>query len=467
MKFTGFSGNEQQQLAWLAVDPDTLAVNRRFNPLDEEERDDFTQSFAQVRYMRDLGNDWLGTASVYYNGADGWFRLWDSPDQNQLLQFGVDQGFWGSMVTATKTSSRVTATFGAHYNDFSGDHTLDTEGSRIYANTGLKQTANAFAKAEYRAGDWILFGDLQLRWAEFRYEGDIDLGSVSWTFLDPKLGFRRVLSPTSSLYASIGRAQREPARLDMLAGEDNATVPHDLSAVKPEEVLNVEVGYSLQTESFALQANLYAMEFTNEIALTGELSDIGLPVRTNVDDSYRRGLEVDLRWRFAADWTLLHSLNLSSNRIADWTQYYDVYDSQGAWIGSEPIAYANVRPLLSPETIVNVGAEWSRGSAAVSVLGRYVSGSQLDNTGLAEFRTPSFTSVDVRATVGLGRWWPTGGPRLNFFVNNLFSNKDQLPSGYSYQFLNRDSAGQDSLDGIPFYYPLATRNIVVSVEFDL
>jgi iron complex outermembrane receptor protein len=308
---------------------------------------------------------------------------------------------------------------------------------------------------------------MHLRWAEFRYEGDIDLGSVSWTFLDPKIGFRRVLSPASSLYASIGRAQREPARIDMLAGEDNATVPHDLSAVKPEEVINIELGYSLRTESLALQANLYAMEFTNEIALTGELSDIGLPVRTNVDDSYRRGLEVDLRWRFASEWTLLHSLNLSNNRIENWTQYYDVYDSQGAWIGSEPIAYTNVRPLLSPETIVNVGAEWTRGTAAASVVGRYVSEAQLDNTGLAEFRTPSFTSVDVRATVGLGRWWPTGGPRLNLFVNNLFSNKDQLPSGYSYQFLNRDSQGQDSLDGIPFYYPLATRNVVVSIEFDL
>jgi iron complex outermembrane receptor protein len=467
LKFTGFSGNEQQQLAWLAVDPETLAQNRRFNPLDEEERDSFGQEFAQVRYMRDLGDGWLGTASLYYNGADGWFRLWDSPAQNDLLQFGIDQGFWGSMVTATRTGERVTATFGAHYNDFSGDHTLDIEGARIYANTGFKKTANVFAKVEYRAADWILYGDLHLRWAEFRYEGDIDLGSVGWGFLDPKVGARYLLSPTSSFYASIGGAQREPARLDLLAGEDNATVQHDLTAVKPEEVLDFELGFSMRTDRIALQANVYAMEFTNEIALTGELSAIGLPIRTNVVDSYRRGVELDLRWRFATDWTLVHSLNLSSNRIASWTQYYDVYDAQGAWIGSQPIDYSNVRPLLTPKTIANLGAEWSRGSTAIAVMGRYVSESQLDNTGLAEFRTPSFTSVDVRASVGLGRWWPTGGPRLNLFVNNLFSNEDQLPSGYSYQFINRDSVGQDSLDGIPFYYPLATRNIVVSLEFDL
>jgi len=467
LKLTSFMGNEESQLAWLAVDPATLAGNRRFNPLAEEERDNFGQDFVQLRYIRELGHDWLMTASAYYNGADGWFRLWDSAQQNDLLQFGIDQGFWGSMVTATRNIDRVTATFGLHYNDFSGDHTLDIAGAPIYANTGFKKTLNAFAKAEVRAGDWILFGDLQLRWAEFRYEGDVELGSVDWTFLDPKLGFRYLLSPTSSFYASVGRAQREPARLDLLAGEDNATVPHDLTAVEPENVLNFEAGYGLRTDRVQLQANLYAMEFSNEIALTGELSDIGLPVRTNVDDSYRRGLEVDLRWRLAPEWTLLHSLNLSANRIASWTQHYDVFDSQGSWIGSEPIVYANVRPLLTPEAIANVGVEWTRRSTAVALVGRYVSESQLDNTGLADYRTPSFTSVDVRARVGLGRWWSGGGPRLNLFVNNLFSDKDQLPSGYSYQFITLDPAGRASLDGIPFYYPLAPRNIAVSIEFDL
>lgn len=466
LKFTGFKGSEQSQLAWLAVDPATLAQNRRFNPLDEEERDNFGQDFAQLRYMRALGNEWIVSGSAYYNGADGWFRLWDSPARNELLQFGVDQGFWGGMVTATRTGGRVTTSLGAHYNAFSGDHTLEMAGARVYANTGRKKTANVFAKAEYSVGDWILFGDLQLRWAEFRYSGDLDLGSVSWSFLDPKVGARYMLSPVSSVYASVGRAQREPARLDLLAGEDNATVAHDLTAVRPESVVNFEAGFNLRTDRVALQANVYAMEFTDEIALTGELSDIGLPIRANVDDSYRRGLEVDLRWRLGGDWTLLHSLNLSTNRIANWTQFYDVYDPQGAWIGSTPIQYTNVRPLLTPEAVLNVGAEWTHGSATLAAMGRYVSESQLDNTGLAAFRTPAFTSLDLRGTVGLGNWWVAGGPRLNLVVNNLFSNEDQLPSGYSYQFINQAADGQQSLAGIPFYYPLATRNVVVSIDFD-
>ena len=468
LKLVSFFGEVETQLAWLAVEPEILAENRRFNPLDEEERDNFGQNFAQLKYTRALRNDTLLTASLYYNGADGWFRLWDDPQaKNELLQFGIDQSFIGTMVTASKSFDRLSATLGAHFNDFSGDHTLDTEGTRIYENTGYKQTANAFGKAEYRLGDWLLFGDLQLRWAEFSYKGDIDLGSVAWTFLDPKVGVRRFVSPRLSAYASLGRAQREPARLDLLLGEDNATVPHDLEAVRPEKVLDFEAGLDLNTPELALTANIYAMEFTDEIALTGELSEIGLPIRTNVDESYRRGLEVDLKWQASERWALLHSSNLSRNRIRDWTQFYDVYDEQGSWIDSEPITYRDVPPLLTPEVIVNLGVEWAHSGTSVALMGRYVDDAQLDNTGLERFRLPSYTNVDLRTSVNLGRWWAAANPRLTLFINNLFDNDDQYPNGYSYQFLNQDSTGGQTLDGIPYYYPLATRNVVLTLELDL
>jgi iron complex outermembrane receptor protein len=209
------------------------------------------------------------------------------------------------------------------------------------------------------------------------------------------------------------------------------------------------------------------MEFTDEIALTGELSEIGLPIRTNVDESYRRGLEVDLKWQASERWALLHSSNLSRNRIREWTQFYDVYDEQGSWIDSEPITYRDVPPLLTPEVIANLGVEWTRSGASAALMGRYVDDAQLDNTGLEEFQLPSYTTVDLRASVNLGRWWASTNPRLTLFINNLFDSEDPYPSGYSYQFINQDSTGEQTLDGIPYYYPLATRNAVLTLELDL
>jgi iron complex outermembrane receptor protein len=468
LKFVSFSGNERSQLAYLAVDPETLRENRRFNPLAPEERDDFGQDFAQLQYARAVGDDTLLTASLYYNGAAGWFRIWDDPAaRNELLQFGIDQSFVGSLITASKTAERYSLTVGVHYNDFAGDHTLDASGVRIYANTGAKRRANAFGKIELPLGPWLLFADLQLRWAEFGYDGDLALGTVDWTFLDPRIGFRRTLSPQASVYASLGRAQREPARLDLLQGEDNASVRHDLEAVRPERVLALEAGVEVATPRLALQANLYAMEFTDEIALTGELSEVGLPLRRNVEESYRRGLEIDLKWRLRRHWSLLHSANLSRNRIAEWTQYYDVYDERGEWIANEPVTQRDVPPLLSPQTILNLGIERSDDRGSLALVGRHVADAHLDNTGRDDLRLPSYTNLDLRASLSLARWWPAARPRLTLFVNNLLDSDRQYPSGYSYPFIRRDGAGRDSFDGVSYYYPRATRNAVLSLELDL
>lgn len=468
LKFVSFFGNEQSQLAWLAVDPDTLAENPRYNPLTEQDRDDFGQTFAQLQYTRALGDRTTFVGQLYYNGADGFFHLWDDPvAQGVLLDFGIDQYFIGAMATVLHTTDRLALTGGVHYNDFSGDHTLDIEGDRIYVNTGFKQTANAFVKAEYTLGSWILFGDAQLRWAEFSYEGAVDLGSVDWSFFDPKVGVRRLVSPSLSVYASVGQAHREPARLDLLAGEDDASVPHDLEAVKPERVVDFELGVNYNTPRLALQANLYWMDFHDEIALTGELSDIGLPLRRNVDSSYRRGFEVDLRWIVADDWALTNSTNLSHNRIDEWTQYFDVFDSDFNWVDSEPVTFFDVPPLLTPEIVINQGVAWTPGAWGLELIGRYVDLSYLDNTGNDAFAAPAYFNLDLRASVVLNRLRWLGKPKITLFVTNLLDKVDQYPSGYSWQYITRDDGGNNNFAGIPYYYPLATRNFVVTLDFKL
>lgn len=465
LRLTGFLGEEEGQLAYLAVEPEILADNPRFNPLDEAEREDFGQDFAQLRYSRATGDRGLLNASLYYNRAGGYYLLWDDPvAQSALLEFGIDQSFWGTMVSYSSGDDRLWTSFGAHYSDFSGDHTLDVDTDRIYLNTGFKDTANAFAKAELRLGDTLLFGDLGFRWARFAYDGEIDLGSVDWTFLDPRVGVRHWLSDRLSLYGSLGRAQREPARLDLLAGEDNATVMHDLGAVRPETVVDIELGVGYRTTDWQVNANLYAMEFTDEIALTGELSDVGLPLRRNVDDSYRRGIELDARWRPSPRWSFWSTLNLSRNEIASWTQFTDVYGPSFEFLGSRPITYRDVPPLLTPERVANLGAEWRRGDLTLAASLRHVGQQHLDNTGIERFKIPSFTNVDLRAAVGLESILDIGRPRLRVFVNNLFDEADHWASGYSYQFLNRNAAGDETLDGIPFYYPLADRNVMVTLE---
>ena len=459
LRFTGFAGHESQQLSFYATDADTVKSNVRANPLSPEERDSFGCDLAQVEYVRPLGNSSDMTASAYYQRGYGWYRLFDF-GTDDLRQYGLDGMLLGSMVTYSHTSGPLTTNAGVHVNRFRRDHTRNDvrANTRDYANYGVKDEGNAFAKLTWNAGPWHLYGDAQVRYAGFDYHGDVPIDSISWTFFNPKAGARFDLSPRSSVYASAGLTTREPTRNDLFLGEDNPSIAHDLHAVKPERVVDFEAGWTLRTTKVDVTANVYAMQFHNEIASTGELSEIGLALRRNVDRSYRRGIELDLGWQIAPALRLKTTANVSRNRISEWTQFYDVYDADFTWIDSRPITSRNVEPLLTPSLLINQGFDYTPTSKLrLGGTARYVGRSFLDNTNDVAFAAPSFLVVDANASYA---FLPKA--RLSLQVNNLFNRERVYPSGYSYRFFV-----DGARSGTAYYYPQAGRNAVVLLDFKL
>ena len=464
-KLFGFVGREKTKLAYLATEEAILQENLRFNPLPPGEEDDFGQDFVQVQYTRLVGESTTLMAQGYYNGAQGWFRIQDFASED-LQQFAIDGHLLGVILGATHRSGRLALNWGAHVNDFTRDHSMEiVGGSRQYVNNGSKNEASTFLRATWDAGRAQLWADAQLRYARFEYRGDQDLGSADWTFFNPKVGLRYDASATVGLYAFIGHLSREPARSDMLLGEDNPSLPYDLRAVEPEKVLDVEAGVEVRRGRLRLSADVYSMDFRDEIALSGELSEIGLPLRRNVPRSHRRGVELEIDWRPGPAWRVLGSANFSRNRIDEWTQFYDVYDSSGAWIDSASIVHRDVPPLLTPQALLNVSLDWTPSPVlGVGVAARWVSESQLDNTGNPGFRTPSWFNLDGQVTFSLTRWVKRGEPRIRVQATNLLDSERIWPSGYSYLYFERGQGGSDTFFGTSYYYPLATRSVYVTLD---
>ncbi len=189
-KLFGFSGRERTGLAFLATDEATLETDLRANALTPDEKDRFGQDFVQAQYTRLVGGGTTLTAQGYYNGAQGWFRIWDAGREN-LQQYGIDGHFLGLVLGATHRAGSLALNWGAHANDFTRDHFMDVVGgSRAYLNTGLKNEYSTFLKATWEAGRARLWADAQVRHARFEYRGDQPLGEVSWTFFNPKAGVR-------------------------------------------------------------------------------------------------------------------------------------------------------------------------------------------------------------------------------------------------------------------------------------
>jgi len=467
VRLGGFSGREQSSLAFYAVEPEILAIDPRFNPMQPEETDDFGQDLVYLQIARQLSDHAELAAQIYYSGAQGSLELFDDPAAKVgLTEYGIDGEALGALVTTNLRGDRWRLDAGVHGSTFSRDHFAFAEdGSRLYANVGEKDELSGFAKLDLRvAPRWRLFADLQLRQAAFRYRGAVDLPEVRWGFVNPRLGVRYTLRDGLSLRASIGRSGREPARNDLLQGQDDVSVPIDLERVRPERVTDYELGIDWRGARAALAAGLYAMEFRDEIAVTGELSDFGYPIRRNLPESSRRGFELELELRPAAAWRLVTTANLARNRIDVWRQSVDVYDAEGHWVGSELVTVRDTEPALSPETILGQRIEWSPTDGLwLELAARYVSSAQLDNLGEERLATPAYTWVDLAARWSLGRWLRVGDPRLSIRVANLLDEERVWASGYSYPYLVRDG-GVATLDGIPYFYPQAPRHVVAGLE---
>jgi len=334
---------------------------------------------------------------------------------------------------------------GAHANGYRRSHYAvvrpDLE-TRLYDNTGEKDDASAFAKATYGVGAWSILGDLQVRHAAFRYEPDVNAGITSrridWTFVNPKIGVTWQANSAWRLYASYGRNGREPARNDMLAGFDNLDTSNvefvgDFARVKPESVRDLEAGIALRTARFGVQANLYSMDFHNEISPIGELSYLGLPLRKNVASSYRRGVEIDAEFRATAALTGTLNATVSQNRI-------DAYTDDAAGV-----TYRDVEPLLTPRVIANASLRYALGRGLTTSLdGRFVGRSYLANTSDARFTTPGRATLD--GTVG----WTILRYTLGIRANNL-TNTPFYTGGYT--------------DGTTsYYYVLPQRNVFVTIR---
>ena len=121
----------------------------------------------------------------------------------------------------------------------------------------------------------------------------------SYSFFNPKFGLSLTLSPASMFYGSYSRANREPSRSDY---ESNINI-------KPEQLNDFELGWRFRKNGLRLNINTYYMLYNEQLVLTGELDDVGTPIRTNSGSSYRMGIETEASMKLSEDFLFLKSFS--------------------------------------------------------------------------------------------------------------------------------------------------------------
>ena len=398
VKFTALAGLLADTLSYTGATREELAANRKFNPLHPGELDRFGQQMLALSWTRIGTGATSYNTTLYRNSANGKYDYFDGDTR---YRFGLAHAWYGITSAVNHAFGNMRMNAGVNANTYARDHEAwlrpDLTAS-LYSNTGHKQDASAFVKLSWDAADRLrLFGDLQTRYARFRYEpdarADVAERSMDWTFVNPKIGATYQVNGFWSAFASFGTTGREPARSDIFAGEDdlnsfNVDDIGDFTRVKPERVYDTEVGANYRSDFVDFGINAYYMAFRNDIAPIGTPTASGSIPRRNVGSSVRRGVEIDAEWRVTPSLALSGNATMSRNRIRQFTD-----SSRG-----EPMVLRGVEPMLSPAFITSQRIEWRPvGSFGLGLEGRYQSRAFLDNTSSGDRILPDFFVLDATA----------------------------------------------------------------------
>jgi iron complex outermembrane recepter protein len=331
-------------------------------------------------------------------------------------------------------------------------------GQRYYDNDAEKNEANLYLKTNYGYKRFNFFVDLQARYLNYSYLGmDQFMGDIisvqqeeDFFFFNPKAGLSYDLNERSLIYASYSVANREPVRDDFISAAPGVTP-------KAERLGNLEAGYRFNAHKLFVNANLYYMNYRDQLILTGEINDVGAYIRTNVDKSYRAGLELEAGYRIRNNLNVSGSLAMSQNKIVSFTEYidnYDNYDSEGNMI-QDTILHENTDLAFSPRMIATLGLAYEPlKDLQITLLGKYVGSQFLDNTSSEDRMLDAYFIMNSGASYTVAKWMMkelTLGVTVNNLLNFRYAN-----NGYTWGYI---FGGQRVIEN--FVYPQAGRNFLV------
>ena len=497
-------GDQASGITWEGISPQMYEQDRRYNIAGEyyddqgnvcyydNETDNYTQHHVQVSYTHDLSSSLSWNTSFNYTRGDGYYENYkadtkfskyglQSPEASLkksdfIIQQAMANDYYAFNTAINYNASNLNASAAVSYGYYDGNHfgdvlwskhmTLDNP-YRWYENNGLKKDYSGYLRAEWNpTHNTTIFADLQYRGVSYKLEGpDKDFALLDWkkeyNFFNPKAGFTYAPGDNSRIYASVAVAHREPSRSDIKESIKSASA----NMLKAEQLIDVELGYRLNTEKIAFSANLYLMEYKDQLVATGRLTDVGYVIKENIPDSYRRGVELAAAWNINRTFTLEGNITLSKNKALDYTACVDTYDNPDNWnpLPQKEIQFSKTNLILSPEVVGMVQLSAHPGAGFECRLnGKFVGKQYMDNLNSKESEVPAYfvSAFNVSRNFKIGE-----NPRalnIALSVDNLFNNK-YWSYGWIYQAHFADGSDPYVEKGL---YAQAPVNYMIKVSYN-
>ncbi len=448
--------------------------------LYENEVDDYGQDHYQL-HLSHAFRPWIKlTGSLHYTYGSGFFEQFRENDQfadyglpeviigsdtmagtDMVRRRWLDNHFYGGTYALNFNRKGHNVTLGGGIHLYRGDHFGEViwasmagdiaPSHRYYFNYGNKDEFNNYLKWDYTSGRWMFMAEAQLRIVGYETAGiDNDRSpfdvSEDFVFFNPKAGARYALNTASSIYGYAGIGNREPVRNDFVDALPGAIPVH-------ETLFNFELGYTCKKDRLTANVNGYLMNYYNQLVLTGQLNDVGASVRSNVDNSYRVGIEGDATFTLSEKIVLNANLTLSENKIRKYVEvlydYTDGFDVVEEVFTDTEISFSP--SIIGASTLIFKPLK----NSEMAVIAKYVGEQYLDNTQQSSRSLDAFSTIDVKFGYVL-KSSIFKEVEFSLLVNNIF-NAMYSSNGYTYSYIVGDRITEN------FFYPQAGINFLTGI----
>ena len=414
-----------------------------------------TESFSQPHY--EVIHEWRVSPTVtlhnslFYYSGEGWFDYDASWADTATLRIGYNYGIpattnpantlvrgfvgnkqWGWLPRVEIDHGTGTLTVGGEMRFHRSTHWgriefgedlppgLDPD-YHFYEYNGERDILSLYGHEMLRLRDDLaLMTDVQVAYNRYGISNEKYLGnnfSLSYLFVNPRLGVNYSFNEEWNSYLSVAYTSREPRMRNLYAAEDsyfgaipqfkadttNGVVRYDFSQplVKPEHLLDLEMGARWKGGSDEGTVNVYWMEFTNELVNSGQVDIFGQPVTGNAARTRHIGLEVEGSVTPVTDLTVSGNVSISHNTIVHHTTFEDRLDTTTNTAKAVPVALDGNPIAGFPASLANVRLTYHHESFSASWLTKYVGSFYTDNFKDPDNKNDAYVVSNLELLYGL------------------------------------------------------------------
>jgi iron complex outermembrane receptor protein len=358
----------------------------------------------------------------------------------------LDNDFYGATSSWTYENGGQRVQLGGGVHRYEGAHfgrviwannpNVSTLDGDYYTGDAVKDDANIYAKYAFTKNRLLVYADAQYRYVNHSSTGGSATGPANFdrafNFFNPKVGVTYDLGKNQIVGAYAGVGHREPNRSDL-------QYAYDANAMKAERMLDVELNYRKAADKWAFDVNAYRQQYQNQLVLTGAIDAQGYPIRENVGQSFRQGVEFTGAYELTSVLSATANVALSQNENVNW-----VSDPTSSVVNNTPIAF-------SPGAVASARLTYAKKGFEATLWNQYVGKQFMSNEGREAHSLPAYHIINARTSY---TWNCSDVQRLIGFVEfrNL-GNTSYAANGYMW-------------GDIPYYYAQATFNIMTGLTFE-